>query len=462
MKIKSQVYLLLTGILLIPVLFFVFIAFMRYFDSPERIFIPTYEEVAVDDKSGGISSEEWGKVRRFLERLPKNIEWAVIDRKNNENNVVFSIIPNLVPGTFISNEGIIKLFLVTRELYAYQIDFPLQDSENSLMVVTRFSKDHKKTPKFFKDLFFGGGIVLIIMFAFCAVMVFLIVKSLTKSVTALEEATRRITQGEFGLKIDIKGSNEITSLSSSLEKMRTALMEEQLRKSRFIMGISHDLRTPLALIKGYTEAISDGMVEDPKLMNSSLEIIRQKSQQLDDMIEDLISFVKLDTEEWRKNIKPLNGAKIFNDYFNRLYSDGLLLGRRITGKITLPDDLVILCDEKVLLRVLENLTGNALRYTKEGGFVDFSVSLYEGEVCVSIADNGVGISQEEMPFIFDLFYRGSNSRREEGSGLGLAVVKSILDSLGWKIEVFSQKGEGSCFIVRIPPGENIKEPVSGS
>ena len=259
---------------------------------------------------------------------------------------------------------------------------------------------------------------------------------------ALEEATRRITQGEFGLKIDIKGSNEITSLSSSLEKMRTALMEGQLRKSRFIMGISHDLRTPLALIKGYTEAISDGMVEDPKLMNSSLEIIRQKSQQLDDMIEDLISFVKLDTEEWRKNIKPLNGAKIFNDYFNRLYSDGLLLGRRITGKITLPDDLVILCDEKVLLRVLENLTGNALRYTKEGGFVDFSVSLYEGEVCVSIADNGVGISQEEMPFIFDLFYRGSNSRREEGSGLGLAVVKSILDSLGWKIEVFSQKGEG--------------------
>ena len=290
----------------------------------------------------------------------------------------------------------------------------------------------------------------------------MIVKSLTKSVTALEEATRRITQGEFGLKIDIKGSNEITSLSSSLEKMRTALMEGQLRKSRFIMGISHDLRTPLALIKGYTEAISDGMVEDPKLMNSSLEIIRQKSQQLDDMIEDLISFVKLDTEEWRKNIKPLNGAKIFNDYFNRLYSDGLLLGRRITGKITLPDDLVILCDEKVLLRVLENLTGNALRYTKEGGFVDFSVSLYEGEVCVSIADNGVGISQEEMPFIFDLFYRGSNSRREEGSGLGLAVVKSILDSLGWKIEVFSQKGEGSCFIVRIPPGENIKEPVSGS
>ena len=169
-------------------------------------------------------------------------------------------------------------------------------------------------------------------------------------------------------------------------------MGEQLRKSRFIMGISHDLRTPLALIKGYTEAISDGMVEDPKLMNSSLEIIRQKSQQLDDMIEDLISFVKLDTEEWRKNIKPLNGAKIFNDYFNRLYSDGLLLGRRITGKITLPDDLVILCDEKVLLRVLENLTGNALRYTKEGGFVEEIDSLSIGHAAMLL---GAGRSRAE-------------------------------------------------------------------
>ena len=99
---------------------------------------------------------------------------------------------------------------------------------------------------------------------------------------------------------------------------------------------------------------------------------------------------------------------------------------------------------------LENLTGNALRYTEQNGIIDFSACIHENQLCISVSDTGIGISQEDLPYIFDLFYRGTNSRREKGSGLGLAVVKSILESFRWDIEVFSQKGSGSCFVVQIP------------
>ena len=444
MKIKSQVYFLLSGILVIPVLFFIFIGLVRYFDAPERMFAPGYDELFSKEH---ISEQDWLKVQAYIEHSPKNLRCAVIDRNNN---VVFSAIPEIPPGSILSGEDLINLILTGQGNYVYQIDFPINDVESSLVVVTRFAQVQKKKPSFFKDIFWSGGVILFLIFTFCAVMVFLILRSITKSVLALESGTRRIADGEFDLELDLKGSNEITSLSSSINKMRKALRDDQFRKSRFIMGISHDLRTPIALIKGYAEAISDGMIDNTELMNSSLEIICQKSQQLDGMIEDLINFVKLNTQEWNKQVKLINIYYLLTDCYHRLQSDGILLQKNVIGFIDIPTGTQIEADEKLLVRVLENLSGNALRYTGQNGFIDFAAFIYEKELCISVSDTGIGIAQDDLPYIFDLFFKGSNSRREEGSGLGLTVVKSILDSFGWNIDVFSQKGSGSCFVVRIP------------
>jgi signal transduction histidine kinase len=225
------------------------------------------------------------------------------------------------------------------------------------------------------------------------------------------------------------------------------------------MGVSHDLRTPLALIKGYTEAIADGVADSPEMRKKSLEIVGNKIETLQDMIDDLINYVKLDSGEWRNTLEPCPLRQALRNYVDDLCADGNLLGRAVEARIDIPEALCVPLDERLFIRLLENLCGNALRYTADGGVVrleaDFipsksaSEESFAGEVTLVVSDNGCGIPEEDIPYIFDPFYRGSNSRREDGKGLGLAVVKNIVDAYGWKINVTSRQNEGSKFTITI-------------
>ena len=185
MKIKSQVYFLLSGILIIPVLFFVFIGLIRYFDAPERIFAPGYEDLLSTES---ISQQDWNKIRKYIENSPKNLRCAVVDKNNM---VIFSVIPELQEGTILSENDLIQLMLNHRGNYVYQIDFPFKNIDTAPFVITQFSMEHKERPSIFVDIFWSGGLVLVFIFAFCAIMVFVILRSITKSVLALEEGTRR-------------------------------------------------------------------------------------------------------------------------------------------------------------------------------------------------------------------------------------------------------------------------------
>jgi signal transduction histidine kinase len=295
------------------------------------------------------------------------------------------------------------------------------------------------------------GVALGIVFLLCAVVMTSLARSIGRSVTQLGEATKRIAGGDLDTPVDIKGSNEISALSRSLDAMRESLKEAQNRRSRFIMGVSHDLRTPLALIKGYTEALGDGTVDSRELRERAQSIIASKIEQLQEMIDDLIDVVRFDSGEWRQHLKPHRLLPLLTAFHQRLVVDGTLLKRTITGTIAVGADVTVPLDERLFTRMLENLTGNALRYTKEGGRVDFSAKMAEGKkVQITITDNGCGIPKKEMPFIFDTFYRGSNSRREEGRGFGLSIVKSVADSYGWPITAASTEGEGSTFTITIP------------
>jgi signal transduction histidine kinase len=174
--------------------------------------------------------------------------------------------------------------------------------------------------------------------------------------------------------------------------------------------------------------------------------------------------VKLDSGEWRNTLKPCALGPLLYGYADRLIADGNLLGRNVRARLDIPDRITIPLDERLFIRLFENLCSNALRYTPEGGLIrieaDYTPGGLSGDaagaqkntgvVTVIVSDNGCGIPEEDIPFIFDPFYRGSNSRREDGSGLGLSVVKSIVDSFGWGITVISGRDAGSTFRISIP------------
>jgi len=274
-------------------------------------------------------------------------------------------------------------------------------------------------------------------------------------VRVLENATRRIAEGELDLAVDVKGSNEITSLTNSLNKMRNSLKEDELRRSRFIMGISHDLKTPLALIKGYAEAIEDGVAEDPASRAGAAEIIAEKADQLEGMINDLINFVKMETGEWREKLNEINLAAFLRSFAKTVSLDIGLLNHELVHDIALEETVSIPMDERLMQRALENLIHNAARYSPAGSHIRLAAILAAGStITITVSDNGLGIDREDLPHVFEMFYRGSASRREQGMGLGLAVVKWVADYHGWAVAVSSEKGKGSNFTITIPLGSS--------
>jgi signal transduction histidine kinase len=281
-------------------------------------------------------------------------------------------------------------------------------------------------------------------------MSLLIARSVTKSIMVLENATKRIASGELDLEIAVKGSNEITSLTDSLNKMRNALKEEERRRYRFIMGVTHDLKTPLALIKAYNEAIEDGITADPATGTAATKIIDAKVDQLEGMINNLIEFVRMDTGEWRGLLKSTNISAFLRQSAKVFSIDAELLHHEFKFHSTLNSDIVVPMDERLAQRMLENIVNNAIRYTPDGSIISLEAAVADNAVRLRVSDNGPGIDSADLPHIFEMFYRGSSSRREQGLGLGLAVAKWVADCHGWPISASSKKGQGVYFTIVIP------------
>jgi signal transduction histidine kinase len=220
------------------------------------------------------------------------------------------------------------------------------------------------------------------------------------------------------------------------------------------MGVTHDLKTPLALIKAYTEAIEDGITEDPASHTSATEIISAKADQLEGMINDLLEYVSMDSGEWRGQLQRVNITAFLQNAAREFAPDVELLHHEFRSEITLPADVPVFMDERLILRALENLVNNAIRYTPDGSAIDLAAGLDGDTVRLTVRDNGPGIDKADLPHIFEMFYRGTSSRREQGMGMGLAVVKWIVYSHGWSISASSEQENpaqtGTCFCITIP------------
>jgi signal transduction histidine kinase len=303
-------------------------------------------------------------------------------------------------------------------------------------------------PRGLHPLVFIIGLIIIIAL-FAALMCFFIARSITRSVVVLEDATRRIAAGDLDLKVDVRGSNEITSLTASLNHMRDALKEDGRRRARFIMGISHDLKTPLSIIQSYAELLDDELAPDTASQKNAADIILSKVDQLEGMINHLIEFVKMDTGEWQSQLSSVAIAAFLKNSAQRLILDAETLRHRMTSNITISENTVVPLDEGLVVRALENLVGNATRHTPDGSLISLDAFQDKDSINITISDNGPGIAPEDLPHIFEIFYRGSASRREQGMGIGLSVVEWVIDSHGWTINAASDSA-GTRFVITIP------------
>ncbi|MCR5218749.1 HAMP domain-containing sensor histidine kinase [Treponema sp.] len=469
MTIKSQLRILILIVVIIPLTAIITLPVYHYLTSPARYLMQGYEEVK-ELGSIRMSDNEWAEVREAIHNVPPGIEILIF----YDDTIITSNFPQLKSGDHITKGELFDFIHTTSSEFDYQIhegragskkeeglsrDKREWNERKNILTVCRspITRENKRGSKFLLPsliflLVFETGVIIII---------WKVSKSIASSITYVEERTRHIADGDLDTKIDEnqinkKSSNEITSLIKSLEKMRSSLKADEERRIKFIMGVSHDLRTPVALIKGYTEAITDGVAGDmdSASVKKSLDIIHSKSEALEDMINDLINYVKLNSTDWVRSLEVREVKPVLDEIASSFRSTADLYKRQISTNIDIQPAVKIPLDKTLFERAVQNIFNNAVRYTKDGDQIKFQALQDNKCIKISIEDSGCGIAEKDLKNIFDLFYRASSSRREAGYGIGLSVVKTIVDSMNWSIDVKSQLNEGSCFTITIPLDQN--------
>lgn len=284
----------------------------------------------------------------------------------------------------------------------------------------------------------------------------------------LRTAVMRIRAGDMDCEIQTEEGTEFTDLFVELDNMRVALKEsiEERAKSdtltkEVIGNISHDLKTPLTAIKGYSEGILDGVAATPERINKYVKTIHAKAVDMAGLVDELSYFTKIYQKEEKFKFEEINVNRYFGECVSDMALDLETREIQLLYQCYADEDAAVQLDREKIKRVISNIIGNAVKYIHHNqGIILVNISEEKDEIVVMIRDNGKGIAQEEIPFIFDRFYRTDSSRnsRTGGSGLGLAIAKKIIEEHGGRIWADSVIDEGTTVCFSIPGGK--KEDAS--
>ena len=293
------------------------------------------------------------------------------------------------------------------------------------------------------------SILIITTLSVLIILSLVIIRSINHSIGKLEVATGKIAQGDLDFELDTRGSDKFGSLARSLDTMRHQIKMEYDRRNRFFMGISHDLKTPLASITGYTDALIEGMSDDKDTTDKYLGIIKNKSHQLEQRISHLIHYIKLTNSDFQDSLENKDLRPFLEEILQVLQEEMGFQNRSLLWSFKIPETLSIPFDDELLSRALENLIHNGFKYGLKEEAVTVSCSHNDQNLKINISNMGPAIPRDVLPYIFEPFYRGDKSRNSDGFGLGLASVKSIVESHGWSISVDSEEGK-TTFSITIP------------
>lgn len=274
----------------------------------------------------------------------------------------------------------------------------------------------------------------------------------------LQKAAAEITMGNLDYTITEEGDREIQELCRDLELMRIKLKEsihtqfkyEENRKM-LVSSISHDLKTPVTTIKGYIEGILDGVANTPKKNERYLRTIYQKAKQIDQMIDDLLLYAKLDLNQIPFNFEKTDLEDYLRSFLAESEPELEINGIQLTFQSMLSEKHLLNLDRENMKRVITNIVDNSRKYmNKSPGQINVLVRETNTSLIIELQDNGSGISEGDLPYIFDRFYRSDLSRSEiKGSGMGLAIAKQIVEGHGGRIWAISHGAEGTSILISL-------------
>ncbi|MBR5356169.1 MAG: HAMP domain-containing histidine kinase, partial [Lachnospiraceae bacterium] len=283
-------------------------------------------------------------------------------------------------------------------------------------------------------------------------------------ISDLKIGMQQIAEGnfEYVLDADEAPTGEIAELYKNYEDMRLKLKESadeaiqnEAKNRELITNISHDLKTPITAIKGYVEGIMDGVADTPEKMDKYIKTVYNKANDMDRLINELTIYSRIDANRIPYTFLRLNVKDYFNDCIEEIGLDLESKNIELNYENLVPEETRIIADPEQLKRVINNIVSNSVKYMdkeKPKGIINFSVIDEPDDIRVEIEDNGRGIPAKDLPNIFERFFRSDSSRNSAkgGSGIGLSIVKKIVEDHGGYIWATSKEGEGTCmhFVIR--------------
>lgn len=339
-----------------------------------------------------------------------------------------------------------------------QVDFLYPNGqEGSAYIVTNVNDAIPEVREYISNMLVS---IVLILALTAGIMIIWIYRGVAIPLGQMKIATQNIKDGNLDFELEVETDDEIGQLCRDFEEMRLRLRETSSEKVEYdkrskelISNISHDLKTPITAIKGYVEGIMDGVADTPEKMDRYIRTIYNKANDMDNLINELTLYSKIDSNRIPYNFSTISVNDYFDDCASDLKIDIESRGVQFDYLNYVNGDVKIIADAEQLKRVINNIVSNALKYmNKPQKQIHLRVKDVGDFVQVEIEDNGKGIGAKELPYIFERFYRTDASRNSAtgGSGIGLSIVKKIIEEHGGKIWATSKEGTGTImyFVIR--------------
>ena len=481
MKLKTRLIIAFLTVILIPVLltFLMVCGLSRYqINSIEK----TYEITGTTVKSfansmqvlSRLTEKPYHELEEMVQEDPEQLEDATCLEKFNKklekkkvnkhfsinaigdvqvgNSQVNHVIPQLPQYGESGNTSENGVYLGGEaQALVKQVDYLYEDGEQgSAFIITDVSNMIPEVQEFIVDL--GMGILIVLVLT-ALLLIFWIYRAVMQPLGKMQNAAQNIKEGNLDFELRPESDDELGRLCRDLEEMRRRLKDNAEEKVEFdkeskelISNISHDLKTPITAVKGYVEGIMDGVADTPEKMDRYIRTIYNKANEMDRLINELTFYSKIDTNRIPYTFNKIHISDYFEDCVDELSVELESSGVSLTYFNYLEEDAVVIADAEQLKRVINNIVSNSLKYMdKPKGVINIRLRDVGDFIQIEIEDNGKGIAQKDLANIFERFYRTDASRNSSkgGSGIGLSIVKKIMEDHGGQVWATSKEGTGT-------------------
>ena len=432
----------------------------------------------------------YNEIKLAALKTPEKLEdKSYIQNINKELSYKYSFVSIRKNGKFIFTGNKDKLNMISGELQEFGVyntdvdggmyigskhpflvksqDFYFSDGgEGTIFVITDLNMLFPQI----KAVITQSVISFLVIITFTGVLLmFWIYRSILRPLNRLRAGMNQIKEGDLEYSVQTVTNDEIGQICEDFEEMRIRLKEQIESRLQYeedikelISNISHDLKTPLTAIKGYSEGLLDGVAVTPEKQEKYIKTIFTKANDMSILVDELAFYAKIDCNTVPYSFKEINIQEYFDDCIEDLALDLEVKNIEIKYENDLNKQTYVVADAEQLKRVINNIIGNAVKYIdKSKGIIQIRIHDFGNFVQIEIEDNGIGIPQADIPYIFDRFYRADASRNSKkgGSGLGLAISKKIIEDHSGRIWAKSEQGMGTTIIFTLKKSFKSEEEL---